>query len=124
MGKGWGPGTRERQYASRDTIPQHWGERTHSRTQAQLRLYRSSPAAAELLLPTQGSGVHTSFYIGLVLHWRRTPDPSSRPSDPFLPFLSRESTPDPRNRKTALTPDPRASGREVKRAAPMNNVKY
>ena len=79
MAKGWGPGTRERQYASRDTIPQHWGEKTHSRTQAQLRLHRSSPAAAELLLPTQGSGVHTSFtldefYIGGELP-TRAPDP-------------------------------------------------
>jgi len=63
VAKGWGPGTRERQYTSRDTIPQHWGERTHSRTQAPLRLHRSSPAAAELLLPTQGSGVHTSFTL-------------------------------------------------------------
>ena len=32
---------------------------------------------------------------------RRTPDPSSRPSDPFLHLEGRESTLDPRNRKTA-----------------------
>ena len=43
----------------------------------------------------------------------RAPDPSSRPSGPFLSFLPRESTPDPRNRILASTLDPRALGREV-----------
>ena len=33
----------------------------------------------------------------------------------FLARTFRPVTPDPRNRKTASTPDPRASGREVKR---------
>ena len=37
---------------SRETIPERWGERTHSRTQAQLSLNRSVLAAALLLLPT------------------------------------------------------------------------
>jgi len=46
----------------------------------------------------------------------RAPDPTSRPSDHFLPFLPRKSTPDSRNRKIASTPDPEASGRGVKRA--------
>ena len=63
MAKGWGPGTRERQHASRDTIPERWGEKTHPRTQAQLSLNRSALAAAGLQLPTQGSGVHTSFTL-------------------------------------------------------------
>jgi len=40
---------------------------------------------------------------------------------PFSPFSPRESTPDPRNRNTASGPDPRASGREVKRAVPDSN---
>ena len=57
MAKGWGPGTRERQHASRDTIPERWGERTHPRTQAQLSLNRSALAAARLQLPTLASGV-------------------------------------------------------------------
>jgi len=34
----------------------------------------------------------------------------------FSPFEAWEWTPDPRNQGTASTPDPRASGREVKRA--------
>jgi len=63
VAKGWGPGTRERQHASRDTIPERWGEKTHPRTQAQLSLNRSALAAAGLQLPTQGSGVHTSFTL-------------------------------------------------------------
>jgi hypothetical protein len=62
VAKGWGPGTRERQHASRDTIPERWGERTHPRTQAQLSLNRSALAAARLQLPTLASGVgNTSF---------------------------------------------------------------
>jgi hypothetical protein len=47
---------------------------------------------------------------------RRTPDPSSRPSDPFLHLEGRESTLDPRNEKTASSLDPPTEGREVKRA--------
>ena len=39
--------------------------------------------------------------------------PTPLPS--FLPFLPPESTPDPRNRILASTPDPRALGREVQR---------
>ena len=46
---------------------------------------------------------------------RRTPDPSSRPSDPFLHLEGRESTLDPRNEKTASSLDPPTEGREVKR---------
>jgi len=57
VAKGWGPGTRERQHASRDTIPERWGERTHPRTQAQMSLNRSALAAARLQLPTLASGV-------------------------------------------------------------------
>jgi len=57
VAKGWGPGTRERQHASRDTIPERWGERTQPRTQAQLSLNRSALAAARLQLPTLASGV-------------------------------------------------------------------
>ena len=38
VAKGWGPG----QHASRDTIPERWGERAHPRTQAQLSLNRSA----------------------------------------------------------------------------------
>ena len=95
VAKGWGPGTRERQYASRDTIPQDWGERTHSRTQAQLRLHRSSPAAAELLLPTQGSGVHT----------RRPELPTL---GPFSPFFA--SGVDSRPKKSKNSLDSRPSG--------------
>jgi len=42
VAQGWGPGTRERQHAYRDTIPERWGERAHPRTQAQLSLNRSA----------------------------------------------------------------------------------
>jgi len=45
---------------------------------------------------------------------KRTPDPSSRPSDPFLHLEGRESTLDPRNEKTASSLDPPTEGREVK----------
>ena len=47
------------------------------------------------------------------------PDPSSRPSDPFLHLEGRESTLDPRNEKTASSLDPPPEGREVKRASKM-----
>jgi len=66
VAKGWGPGTRERQHASPDTIP----ERSHPRTQAQLSLNRSALAAAGLQLPTLASGVgklpfaNGSLYVG------------------------------------------------------------
>ena len=61
MAKGWGPG----QHASRDTIPERWGERTHPRTQAQLSLNCSALAAARLQLPTLASGVgKTNVHIG------------------------------------------------------------
>ena len=39
MGKGWGLETRELQHSSRDTISERWGERLHSKTQAQPRLH-------------------------------------------------------------------------------------
>ena len=133
MAKGWGPGTRERKYASLDTIPERWGERTHPRTQVQLSLNRSALAAARLQLPTLASGVgKTNFTLDISVAatslevtasrprqccyparyspvlagpdklrplsrlpqgmacWRRSEFlgelPSSRPSDPFLPF--------------------------------------
>jgi len=44
-------------YASRDTIQERWGERTHSRTQVQLSLNRSALAAARLQLLTLALGV-------------------------------------------------------------------
>jgi len=63
VAKGWGPGTRERQHASRDTILERWGERTHPRTQAQLS---SALAAARLQLPTLASGVgKTNFTLDI-----------------------------------------------------------
>jgi len=66
VAKGWGPGTRERQHASRDTIPERWGERTHPRTQAQLSLNCSALAAARLQLPTLASGVgKTNFTLDI-----------------------------------------------------------
>ena len=55
------------------------------------------------------------LYLAATPH-RRTPDPSSRPSDPFLHLEDRESTLDPRNEKTASSLDPPTEGREVKRA--------
>ena len=70
MAKGWGPGTRERQHASRDTIAERWGARTHPRTQAQLSLNRSALAAARPQLPTLAPGVgklpfaNGSLYVG------------------------------------------------------------
>ena len=78
-GKGLGPGTRERQHASRDTIPERWGERTHPRTQAHLNLNCSALAAARLQLPTLASGVgklpfaNGSLYVGELP--TRAPDP-------------------------------------------------
>ena len=66
VAKGWGPGTRERQHASRDTIPERWGERTHPRTQAQLSLNRSALATARLQLQTLASGVgKTNFTLDI-----------------------------------------------------------
>jgi len=47
---------------------------------------------------------------------RQTPDPSSRPSVPFL-HLEGQLV-DPRNEKTASSLDPPTEGREVKRAVP------
>ena len=64
MAEGWGLQTRELQQASHDTILERWGERTHAKTKAQLRLHPSALAAAWLLLPTLGSGVgNTSFTL-------------------------------------------------------------
>ena len=60
MAEGWGPGTREQQHASRDTISERWGERTHSKTQAQPRLHPSALAAGRLLLSTLGSRVENT----------------------------------------------------------------
>jgi len=79
VAKGWGHGTRERQHASRDTILERWGERTHPRTQAQVILNRSALAAARLQLPTLASGVgklpftNGSLYVGELP--TRAPDP-------------------------------------------------
>jgi len=50
---------------SRDTIPERWGERTHSRTQDQLNLNCSALAAARLQLQTLASGVE-NFHIGFL----------------------------------------------------------
>jgi len=57
VAEGWGLETRELQHASRDTISERWGKRTHSKTQAQPRLHPSALAAAGLLLSTLGSRV-------------------------------------------------------------------
>jgi len=57
VAEGWGLGTRELQHASRDSISERWGERTHSKTLAQPRLHPSALAAAGLLLSTLGSRV-------------------------------------------------------------------
>ena len=46
MAEGWSLETRELQHASRDTISERWGKRTHSKTQAQPRLHPSALAAA------------------------------------------------------------------------------
>jgi len=54
---GWGLETRELQHTSCDTISERWGERTHSKTQAQPRLHPSALAATGLLLSTLGSRV-------------------------------------------------------------------
>ena len=51
VAEGCGLETRELQHASRDTISERWGERTHSKTQSQPRLHPSALAAAGLLLP-------------------------------------------------------------------------
>jgi len=85
VAKGWGPVTRERQHASRVTIPQRWGENTNPRTQAQLSLNRSALAAARLQLPSLASGVGNS-HLQREFICRRTPNSVSQPSDPFLPF--------------------------------------
>jgi len=45
----------------------------------------------------------------------RALDTSSRPSEPFLPFLHRESTPDARNQLFASTAEARVLTRGVKR---------
>jgi len=64
VAEGWGLETREVQYGSRDTISERWGERTHSKTQAQPRLHPSALAVAGLLLSTLGSRVgNTSWKI-------------------------------------------------------------
>jgi len=66
VAKGWGPGTRERQHASCDIIPERWGERTHPRTQAQLTLNRSALAAVRFQLPTLASEVgKTNFTLDI-----------------------------------------------------------
>jgi len=66
VAQGWGPGTREWQHTSRDTIMERWGERTHSRTQAQLSLNCSALAAARVQLPTLASGVcKTNFTLDI-----------------------------------------------------------
>jgi len=51
VAEGCGLETRDLQHASRDTISERWGERTHSKTQSQPRLHPSALAAAGLLLP-------------------------------------------------------------------------
>ena len=43
---------------------------------------------------------------------------------PFSPFFAWESTPDPRNRILASTPDPRAMGREVQRAVSVGTKNH
>ena len=116
MAKGWGawgPGTRERQHASRDTISERWGERTHLRTQAQLTFNRS----ASLQLPTLASGVRKlpsangSSYVGEL---------RSRPSDPFLPFRLQSRLP---TLQIEIPPGaPTLGTREVKRAGTSHNV--
>jgi len=75
--------------------------------------HRSPASAARQALLVSSSIV---FSISM-----RAPDPSSQPSGPVHPFLPRESTPHPRNRKIASTPDPRASGQEVQRAGDRRN---
>ena len=91
VAKGWGPGTRERQHASRDTIPERWGERTNPRTQAQLSLNRSALAAGRLQLPTLAKGVgKTNFISQLQPRQRKRPpaghvDAAARPGIP--PYL-------------------------------------
>jgi len=66
VAQGWGPGTREIQNASRDTIMERWGERTHSRTQAKLSLNRSALAPVRVQLPTLASGVcKTNFTLDI-----------------------------------------------------------
>jgi len=66
VAKGWGPGIRERQYASRDTILERCCERTHRSTQAQLNLNRSALTATRLQLPTLASGVgKTNFTLDI-----------------------------------------------------------
>jgi len=57
VAEGWGLETRELQHASRDTISERWGERTHSKTQTQPSLNPSALAAVGLLLSTLGSRV-------------------------------------------------------------------
>jgi len=116
VAKGWGPGTRERQHTSRDAIPERWGERTLTRTQAHLSLNRSALAAARFQLPTLASGVgklpfaNGSLYVGEL--------PTRAPDPPTLFSLFASGVDSPRYRNTASGPDPRASGREVKRAGP------
>ena len=77
-------------------------------------LYPAATAAPRCRTKAKANGV-----LARIKNSMRAPDPSTRPSDPFSPFSPRESTPDPRNRNTASGPDPRASGREVKRAGRM-----
>ena len=73
--------------------------------QPRKRLYQA------LLGPRLGSFELDLFSISM-----RSPHPSSRPSDPFLPILPRESTPDARNRLFASTAEAKILPRGVKRA--------
>ena len=78
MAKGWSPGTRERQHASRDTILERWGARTHPRTQPQLSLNRSAlPLPGSTLASGVGKlpFVNGSLYVGELP--TRAPDPST-----------------------------------------------
>ena len=80
MAKGWGPGTRERQHASCDIIPERWGERTHPRTQAQLTLNRSALAAVRFQLPTLASEVgKTNFTLDISAAAASEEEAASRP---------------------------------------------
>ena len=66
VAEGWGTGTRERQHASRNTIPERWGERTHPRTEVRLSLNRSALATVRIQLPTLASGVGiTNFTLDI-----------------------------------------------------------